>query len=225
MCDNNKEAIIDKVRKLLALTESNNQSEAEVALLRARELMAKYKLAQSDIEVKTEDVELRISELEYTNGYTPYILQISKVIADNNCCDVYVNTRFKSKKYKIGFIGYKQDIDLCIEMIKYAIEFVQMQIKDLKAKCKDLGYTSKAINYNMKSYGAGFAAGLASAYKKQNEENQEYGLVLVKPQEVVEETNKMESFNVKLRYNPRSDLFNMGFTEGVNYNHHKRIED
>lgn len=38
-----------KIAKLLALAESSNENEAKLALLRARELMAKYKLDMKDL--------------------------------------------------------------------------------------------------------------------------------------------------------------------------------
>lgn len=39
----------EKIRKLLALAESPNEHEARAALLKARELMAEYKLTEAEI--------------------------------------------------------------------------------------------------------------------------------------------------------------------------------
>ena len=38
----------EKIRKLLALAESENENEAKAALLKARELMAEHKLSEMD---------------------------------------------------------------------------------------------------------------------------------------------------------------------------------
>ena len=45
----NTEKAIDKIRKLLALAQSDNAGEAENELLFARKLMAKYKLTERDV--------------------------------------------------------------------------------------------------------------------------------------------------------------------------------
>ena len=39
----------DKIKKLLALAESNNEHEARAALLKAKELMAEYKIEEMQI--------------------------------------------------------------------------------------------------------------------------------------------------------------------------------
>lgn len=42
--------IKEKIAKLLALTESPNESEAKAAMLKARELMAEHKILMSDLQ-------------------------------------------------------------------------------------------------------------------------------------------------------------------------------
>ena len=46
--DNYKE----KIKKLLALAGSNNEHEARAAILKAREIMGRYKLTEADLEEK-----------------------------------------------------------------------------------------------------------------------------------------------------------------------------
>ena len=46
MADNYKE----KIKKLLALAESDNENEAKAALLKAKELMAQHKIEEADLE-------------------------------------------------------------------------------------------------------------------------------------------------------------------------------
>ena len=46
--DNHKE----KIKKLLALARSNNEHEARAAMLKAREIMGRYKLTEADLEEK-----------------------------------------------------------------------------------------------------------------------------------------------------------------------------
>lgn len=46
-----KEKVIDKVKKLLAMTESEYENEAESAMLKAQELLAKHQLTMKDIDL------------------------------------------------------------------------------------------------------------------------------------------------------------------------------
>ena len=39
------EKLIEKIKKLLALSESSNENEAKIAMLKAQELLAKHKLS------------------------------------------------------------------------------------------------------------------------------------------------------------------------------------
>ena len=52
----------DKIRKLLALSESNNANEAAVALERARTLMLQYNLEMGELEVKSLIIEDVLNE-------------------------------------------------------------------------------------------------------------------------------------------------------------------
>ena len=79
-----------KIKKLLALAESPVEAEAQAALLKARELMAKHKLSERDLK----DVgkrEVRDVELEITcsKRRDPWIVNLSGVIAENYCCQGY----------------------------------------------------------------------------------------------------------------------------------------
>ena len=57
--------IKDKIAKLLALGKSPNENEAKAALLKARELMAEYKLRPEEIQ-KTENVKVMRESLGLT---------------------------------------------------------------------------------------------------------------------------------------------------------------
>lgn len=52
MSDDDRQRAIDKLTKLLALAESENEHEAENAAARAAELMAKHQLSEADVEAR-----------------------------------------------------------------------------------------------------------------------------------------------------------------------------
>lgn len=54
-----EDKIIDKIRKVLAMTKSNYREEAEAALLKAQQLMALHGLTMSDVEFSPENQEKR----------------------------------------------------------------------------------------------------------------------------------------------------------------------
>ena len=61
-----------KIRKLLALSESPNEFEAQAALLKARQLMAEYKLTEAELhegnkKVKTIKTSISCFHMEYWN--------------------------------------------------------------------------------------------------------------------------------------------------------------
>ena len=68
-------AITERIRKVLAVAESSNQNEAMTALLKARELMARYKLTESDCQEESGEKKMRMviykkdHFTEATNGW------------------------------------------------------------------------------------------------------------------------------------------------------------
>ena len=48
-----KDSVIEKIEKLLRLSESSNEHEAQVALKKARELMLKHHIAENDLQGAT----------------------------------------------------------------------------------------------------------------------------------------------------------------------------
>ena len=64
--------IKDKISKLLALAESPNENEARMALLKARELMAQYKLTPEEItREKSEVVKREVLGIKCTKTWVP----------------------------------------------------------------------------------------------------------------------------------------------------------
>ena len=74
--------IKDRISKILALAESPNENEARAALLKARELMAKYKLQPEDLEKKKgSKVVRKLTGLTCTQMTDSWMLTLSALIA------------------------------------------------------------------------------------------------------------------------------------------------
>ena len=76
----------DKIRKLLALAQSPEEAEAKVALLRARELMAKHKLTEADLEeAKNQAGRNVLTGITCSKRRDPWIVNLSAVIGERFC--------------------------------------------------------------------------------------------------------------------------------------------
>lgn len=184
--------IKDKIAKLLALADSPNEHEAKAALLKARELMAEHKLRPEEIK-KTENVKVinRTIDITCTKMTNTWATRLSAIIAEHYCCKSFRNHRYGEKKVTIGFVGLEDDFEICVRIFRYAFDCVESRCKAIRAEYKGLAsadYLRKITN----AYGYGFCSGLKDAFEEQEEEHeQEWGLVMVTPQAVVDAMKDM----------------------------------
>jgi len=75
-----------KIRKLLALSESPNEFEAQAALLKARQLMAEYKLTEAKLHEGNKKVKTIKTSISCTKQTNFWIFTLSTVIGENYCC-------------------------------------------------------------------------------------------------------------------------------------------
>lgn len=188
----------DVIKKLLALAGNNpNENEAKAAMLKARKLMAQYKLTESDIEDKTEnDVVKEEVGVSCTAMTESWMLPLSATIAEHYCC---VGTAFRkhgSKTYRIAFTGLEDDYAVCKQIFLYAVECIRQRCKEIKKE--NDWRSSSSIRELCNAYGIGFCKGLSDAFDEQDRNNQEYAIVLVTPEKVHEATKHMKRNNAKL---------------------------
>lgn len=83
-------AVKDKIAKLLALAASPNEKEAQAALLKARELMAKHKLQPEECQKDTASkVVVKTVGVECTTLTDPWAVALGGIIAKRYCCEVF----------------------------------------------------------------------------------------------------------------------------------------
>lgn len=205
---------ITKIRNLLDLAESPEENEARAALLKARELMAKYKISEQNLEdANKQEIVRKLTGITYSERRDPWIAELGHVVAEHHCCK-YIASRHKGKQTKeTGFIGLADDIAICVEVFKYAVDCVISRTKSLRST----GGPNAA-----NGYGFGFVAGLKDAYDGQRE----YGLILVVPEIVNDATKGLRKERInraeKLK---ESDMktFRKGFFDGRKFEEQKRI--
>lgn len=215
--------IREKIQKLLALASSPNENEAKAALLKARELMAKNKLSESDFEEAGEQ-ELKKFLCEdiawTTDSGRIWMAQLCKILCNNYCCSASWYTPKGTRTHRLVIVGVGEDAEVCKEVVGYAVGFVQVTIENLQKKYRR--QDPKAI---ANSYADGFILGLEMAFEDQQEEHPEWGLVISKPDEVRKYEDKLGSKSVRTKKPNFSPLaYLMGQNDGKNFNPHKVIE-
>lgn len=181
----------DKIRKLLALAKSPEPEEAKLALLKARKLMAEHKLTERDLEERNTTVVKRAIGETFSKKANSWMDPLSIVIGENYCCSAFrCKIGAKTTVWHVGFIGFEDDFEICVKIFRYAVRCVKAEQKKLRKQHRDY-YTPQEIAKICDSYGYGFARGVYEAFTRQNEENQEYGLVLKVPKEAKDELDKM----------------------------------
>lgn len=215
----------NKIKKLLALAESPNEHEARAALLKARQLMAEYKLTETELEdvgkQEVKDVQVDITCSKRRN---PWIIPLSGIIGENYCCKGYRRHRRREQTQEIGFIGFEKDVEICVAVFKYAVDCILSEIKRIKAE--NSCYNSKYAKSQCDSYGYGFCVGLQEAFERQQKANeQEWGLVLVTPQEVLEASKNWgrEEFKTRAMEDIAPDPYFQGLEDGKAFDMSKRI--
>ena len=215
--------VVEKIQKLLAKATSNNENEARAALLKARELMARYKVSEQDIEKKDDEIHrAEYSEEECTPGKNTWFVVLSHIIAKNHCCAM-VWVRHKNKKQYIGFIGLGNDPEAAREIFGYAVRFIHRKVEDI---CWNTTAKIDPAQWE-ESYGMGFASGLSTQYKNQfRGDEQDLALALVEPSQVTSYIKeiKQTSFNYdKERLNKIAVL--SGFLEGIMFKPRKELPE
>ena len=181
----------DKIRKLLALAKSPEPEEAKLALLKARKLMAEHKLSERDLEERNTTVIKRAIGETFSKKANSWMDPLSIIIGENYCCSAFrCKISAKTTVWHVGFIGLEGDIEICVKIFRYAVRCIKSEQKKLREQHRDY-YTPQEIAKICDSYGYGFARGVYEAFTRQNEENQEYGLVLKVPKEVKDELEKI----------------------------------
>lgn len=175
--------IKDKIAKLLALAESPNENEAKAALLKARELMAEHKLRPEEV-VKADKVKVIREVLDVTCtamtnpwGRLPLRYHRGALLLPG-----YRNRGAGCKTNRIGLVGLEEDFEIAKRIFLYAYDCVMASIKaNIK---RDPSDPSGTYREKCNAYGWGFTRGVAAAFREQEEEHQEWGLVMVVPKAV-----------------------------------------
>lgn len=217
--------IKEKIEKLLRLGQSPNENEAKAAMLKARELMMQHKLSEKDFENKIDEeiVHLKTGIFHTARAYA-WVINLAHVIATNYGCNCYVEQKYRAQKSEVVICGFQEDAELCTYVFKYAYDCVNTNIKEIRKVLKGIdSYTIKSYCF---SYAYGFVDGLQEAYRHQTEENeQEWGLVVVVSPEVRAITKDMEKIKKNINISLSKNCYNSGYDDGNNFTINNKLEE
>jgi len=114
-----KEKIVDKIRKLLALSESSNEHEALLAMENANKLLMKHNLEMSDVS----EVDLNeMIEDDIISGkrIMTYKTNLLNSVMKLNNCEIIVHNRVRGEKI-VKALGKKHNIQVSVSMYEYLI--------------------------------------------------------------------------------------------------------
>jgi len=111
--DNNLENIKDKIRKLLALSKSDNENEAYIALQKANDLINQYKIDETSLRFET----IHVKSTKY---YKPYRSTIAAAVAWLYGCYTYRDIDLRT----FVFSGEPLYVYLAGEMFTYLINAI-----------------------------------------------------------------------------------------------------
>lgn len=215
--------IKEKIQKLLALASSPNENEAKAALLKAKELMAKNKLTEADFEdAKKQDLKsFKCEDISWTtDSGRIWMVDLCNLICDEYLCVSAWNTVRGSRTHTLVITGMEDDLEVCKSVVGYAVGFVEGQIETLQKRYRR--QDPKAI---ANSYADGFILGLEMAFEEQKENHPEWGLVVVKSEEVKGYEDKLGTKSVKTKkadFNPLAYM--KGHNDGREFNRRKVLE-
>lgn len=114
-----KSEMIEKIRKLLALSQSSNQHEAELAAKRASELMAKYQVSSASVEAssiksgkeRVGDVYFQVPDLRMRYQWVVTLGQAAAKLFDGT---ILVRPELHGTSFT--FVGFESEIPLMREM-------------------------------------------------------------------------------------------------------------
>lgn len=229
----NKESALNKIKKLLALSADNpSDEESHAALQKAQELMAIHKLSEQDIspdEIKKKCIKKKTNFSYGTRSSDHYVDDLAGIIADNFCCVNYISTPRYSKTHYVCFMGMEEDVAICEEAMNianYAIIKGYNRVYNDIARETGLDYVpARIFNPAKKGYVKGYLAGLKRALESQREKHQEWGLVLVVPQEAQDYIGSLDSVSFNMSDNKVDTYYyDEGYNDGSNFNMYKKVE-
>lgn len=200
-----REDALNLIQKLFNLGDkerNDSDQEAELAILKAQKLMAKYDISIEEVkEEKEPEYAHEMCEHKWNYGYR---VPLAQVLAKNFRCELY--ERGKS----IVFMGRKMDAAICRQTFEFAYKYIMKRGNQEYNRRYELGYTTRGV---FNSYAQGFILGL-----KKSLDAQCVALAIITPPDVTAKFKEMsegwDEKKTKMGDATDGETFNKGYKEG-----------
>jgi ElaB/YqjD/DUF883 family membrane-anchored ribosome-binding protein len=124
LLDEDREKMLEKVRKLLALSQSPNEHEAALAAERAQAILAEYNLTMADALKKGQAAEKFVVDNELFTKAAPWQRSLGVAVATLYFCS-YLFVRCGDSKDQNYFVGEKHNTVVAKMMFTYLVDTIR----------------------------------------------------------------------------------------------------
>lgn len=231
MSQDRNDAIVKKIKGLLAIAkDKKNDEESQSAFVMAQKLMMKYNISIGEVESQQDGMAIKNGHATVYKRLAWWETQLASIIAKNFRVKFYYNNDRSGRTVKraIVFLGFEKDVKLAREMYILAYDVIDFYTKKyVKMYYEARPSQTRNMTTELKnSYMRGFLAGLDDKFEQQVAEmEQEWGLMVLVPQEVEKEYDKMFGDKKGLSFNIPSaqvtQAYSSGYRQGNNVDYTK----
>ena len=209
-----RERVIEKVRKLLALSNSSNQHEAALAAAHAQRLLAEHNLSMSELEVQEEGAgEVAI---EVAKTVPKWLSSLFATVANGFDCFPIVTTTSCSR---LRFIGVGEDPAVACCTLQYLMqELRRLATAYLRSSEAAQGRLSSADRQRVRtSYLLGGVQGVRQALTAQKAQTPTTSTALVPVKDaLIKQYREQQIGAIRLQRTRRSTVLAAAFQQGKN---------
>lgn len=217
-----------KIMKLLALSGSPNENEANQALSKAKELMRQHRISEEDLLAETESftseagILCRETDVTFSKRRASWTLQLADVLAESCRCRAFSRRRGRQQTRTVCLVGSREDVDLCERRFKHALENIRLWIRDAARRNGEL-YTKQEFSQITDSYARGYTAGIYAGFRRRMGEKDQ-ALVPESCGEADRAVEKMRTEQIASNEEVIRAIFNIGYHDGLCFDRTCRLE-
>lgn len=175
-----RETVRQKIKRLLALTESGNENEALAAAQAARKLMMKYHISVEE-DGRNDGIERGVVTKELRFRRTPcnqHHLMLASALAKNFRCRTFYRPK---PVFCICFVGFEEDAQAVLMLMEYLVRFMEQGARAYR------GNKSREFSWR-----DGFCVGVYASFKEQDRDEKGYEIMTAIPREVNDAFGKLK---------------------------------